>query len=150
MPCLLQLDQPRRRDLLPFLLGVGLSVQYMMTFLPRVSRAVPSWEGLRAHAKPVHMKKRFCMTAKYVSAHDWALLNSPVREDILSLAGLACDRKSIRELFPRTYDSSFSPLLSGGKEDVWNACWSDPLLWVQAPRAKWRGARYKTFRLTKP
>ena len=83
------------------------------------------------------------MTAKYVYARDRALLDSSVREDILSWARLASDRKSIRELFPRSSDSSFRPLLSGGKADVWNTCWSDSLLWVQAPRAKWGAAIQK-------
>ena len=63
-----------------------------------------------------------------------------MREDILSWAGLASDWKSIHELFPRSSDSSFRPLLSGGTADVWNACWSDPLLWVQALQTKWGAA----------
>ena len=67
-----------------------------------------------------------------------------MREDILSWAGLASDRKSIRELFPRSSDSSFSPLLSGGKADVWNTSWSAPLLLVQAPQVKW-GAAVQTL-----
>ena len=33
MPCLLQLDQPCRREMIPFLLGVWLSAQYRMMFL---------------------------------------------------------------------------------------------------------------------
>ena len=85
------------------------------------------------------------MTAKYVYARDRAFLDSSVREDILSWAGLASDRKSIRELFPGSLDSSFRPLLSGGKADVWNTCWSAPLLWVQAPRAKWGAALQKAL-----
>ena len=83
------------------------------------------------------------MTAKYVYARDQALLDSSVREDILSWAGLASDRKSIRELFHRISDSAFRPLLSGGEADVWNTCWSGPLLGVQAPRAKWGAAVQK-------
>ena len=80
------------------------------------------------------------MTAKDVYARDRALLDSSVRKDISSWAGLASDQKSIRELFPRSSNSSFRPLLSGCKADVWNTCWSDPLLWIQAHRAKWGAA----------
>ena len=40
MPCLLQLDQPCRREMIPFLLGVWLSVQYRIIFVLPVSLTV--------------------------------------------------------------------------------------------------------------
>ena len=77
------------------------------------------------------------MTAKYVYPRDRAFLDSSLRVDILLWARLASEWKSIQKIFPRRSDSSSRPLVSGGKADVWNTCLSDPLLWVQAPRAKW-------------
>ena len=67
-------------------------------FASRFPHSAASSEELTAHERLVHKKKRFCMTAKYVYARNRALLDSSLREDILSWAGLAPDRESIREL----------------------------------------------------
>ena len=96
-----------------------------------------SSEGSSAAARLIARKNRFRLTAKYVYARDRAVLHPSVREDILSWAGLSDDRKSICELLPRAGGTSFPPLSKGYQGDVWNQCWSDSLLWVQAPRAQW-------------
>ena len=76
------------------------------------------------------------MTAKYVYPRHRAVLHPSVREDILSSAGLSNDRKSISELFSRAGGTSFPPPSKGPQANVWKQCWSDSLLWVEAPRAQ--------------
>ena len=77
------------------------------------------------------------MTAKYVYARDRAVLSPSILEDILSRAGLSDDWKSIDELLPRAGGTSFPLLSKCSHADVWNQCWSNSLLWVQAPSAQW-------------
>ena len=127
---------PESRDPL---LSRGLTVSSVRNdyFTTRFPRHRESSEGSSAAARLIARKNRFRMTAKYVYARDRAVLHPSVREDILSWAGLFDDRKSICELFPRAGGTSFPPLSKSSQGDVWNQCWSDSLLWVQAPRAQW-------------
>ena len=84
----------------------------------------------------VRRKKRMRMTAEYVYARNRNIILTSVLDEIMSWSGYSSERKTFREAFSRSSDTPFRPLASGGK-DVWNMCWSDPTLWVHAPKSHW-------------
>ena len=92
--------------------------------------------SIDATARLVRRKKKMRMTAKYVYARNRNIILPSVLDEIMSWSGYSSERKTFREVFPRSSDTPFRPLASGRK-DVWNMCWSDPMLWVHAPKSQW-------------
>ena len=56
------------------------------------------------------------MTAKYAYARNRNILLPSVLDEIMSWSGYSSERKTFREVFPRSSDTPFRPLASGGKE----------------------------------